>query len=142
MRIYNIDYHRETKNFLKCLFIVLPIALLLGWLYGFLSKIIGLSLSILYIPIAFLIAHYIRIIGKGLTKKFSILAAVLMVLCILMGDATSIFGENVLAKLFSIQGFQTFLRFEVLHLSSDLNSLISLLIRIYAINEAYQRAII
>ncbi len=142
MKIYNLNTNQEDQRFIYCLLISTPIAIILGIIYGLITRSISMSISILYIAIAYLLAMIIKKIGRGLTHKFAILAVCLTIITIIVGDMSSIFGLSFYQCFINTHLFLQFLQYELFGLTANLNALIALLIRVYAVYEAYNNAIL
>ncbi len=142
MRIYNLNTHNENKRFLLSILIGLPASILMGYLFYLVSRWFTFRLDIFYIVIAYTISLLLKKVGRGVTKKFSILGACLAFVAILVGDALILFGKNAINLLTNAIFFSQFIRIEVYSLTANLNALIGLLIRVSAIYEAYYYSVL
>lgn len=91
--------------------------------------------SIFYFLAAYFISWVILESGHGVQKKFSILAASCMVVTIILSEMFAFFG---LSALFNPFGALYYVVIDTL--SIDFNSLLSLLIKVYAVYMAYGKA--
>ncbi|MBW9212869.1 MULTISPECIES: hypothetical protein [Terrabacteria group] len=142
MRIYNLNTQDENKRFFLSILVGLPASILFGYLFYLVSKWFAFRLDIFYVVIAYTIALLLKKVGRGVTKKFSILGAVLMLITILVGDALLLYGNYALHILTSLTLLSRFIRLEVFSLTANLNALIGLLIRVSTIYEAYYYSVL
>lgn len=134
-KIFNTNAITRKQRFNRALICGIIASIVLGFVYGIISSMIHIEFSIVYLAIGYAIAKVVLEYGKGVQTRFSILAAVLCVISIFIGDIISMFGFEVLfvPQLYGIV-LTTYLR----HLlSMNISSLLSLLFRVGGVYIAY-----
>jgi hypothetical protein len=138
LRIFNTKALTQNERFTKAIIIGIISALALSFLYGLLTRLIGVQFSILYIAIGFGLSRIIRNQGRGVQIKFSYLGAMLTLLAIFLGDIFAYTG------LLAFQSLNNFIEISLLvirlWLSVSINNLLGLLFRIYAIYYAFMNS--
>ena len=135
LKVFNSHAISRNQRFLKAVLWGVPTALLTGIGYGLISNISPFEFSIVYIGIGYLIGYVIKNKGRGVHMRFSVLAACLAVLAILIGDVLSLFGPEAFSSIDSMLfAFSTTI---MLWLSANIGTLISLLFRVAGVYFAY-----
>ncbi len=138
MKIYNKSAITRQERFQNAVIagVLSTLVCLIG--YGFVSSILRIEFSIVYLGIGYFVGEMIRKYGRGVQPQFSILAAVLVSICFIFGDMITIFGFDILFNpLHWFTGIQVvFMQL----LSTNISSLLSLLFRIGGVYFAYNNA--
>lgn len=134
-RIYNSFKLNSNQRFLNALLYGIPTALGLGIAYGYISRILPITFSIVYVGIGFLIGMVIQKFGRGVQVKFSILGAVLAGIAFVLSDVVRYFGLS----LNPIILYQAILIITQVYLGS-INGLINLLFFAWGIVTAYNKS--
>lgn len=134
-RIYNSFKLNSNQRFLNALLYGIPTALGLGIAYGYISRILPINFSIIYVGIGYLIGMVIQKFGRGVQVKFSILGAVLAGISFVLSDVIRYFGLSLNPIIF----YQALLIFTQVYLGS-INGLINLLFFAWGIVTAYNKA--
>lgn len=134
-RIYNSFKLNSNQRFFNALLYGIPTALGLGIAYGYISRILPITFSIVYVGIGYLIGMVIQKFGRGVQVKFSILGAVLAALAFILSDVVRYFGLS----LNPIILYQAVIIITQVYLAS-INGLINLLFFAWGIVTAYNKA--
>ena len=134
-RIYNSFKLNSNQRFLNALLYGIPTALGLGIAYGYISRILPITFSIVYVGIGYLIGMVIQKFGRGVQVKFSILGAVLAGIAFVLSDVVRYFGLS----LSPIILYQAVLIITQVYLGS-INGLINLLFFAWGIVTAYNKS--
>lgn len=134
-RIYNSFKLNSNQRFLNALLYGIPTALGLGIAYGYISRILPITFSIVYVGIGYLIGMVIQKFGRGVQVKFSILGAVLAGIAFVLSDVVRYFGLS----LNPIILYQAILIITHVYLGS-INGLINLLFFAWGIVTAYNKS--
>jgi hypothetical protein len=135
LKVFNSHAISRNQRFTKAILWGVPTALITGIVYGFISYISPFEFSIVYIGIGYLIGYVIKSKGRGVHLRFSILAACLAVLAILIGDVLAFFGPAAFGSLdYIIFAFSSTV---MLWLSANIGTLIGLLFRVAGVYFAY-----
>lgn len=134
-RIYNSFKLNPNQRFLNALLYGIPTALGLGIAYGYISRILPITFSIVYVGIGYLIGMVIQKFGRGVQVKFSILGAVLAGIAFVLSDVVRYFGLS----LNPIILYQAVLIITQVYLGS-INGLINLLFFAWGIVTAYNKS--
>ena len=134
-RIYNSFELNSNQRFLNALLYGIPTALGLGIAYGYISRILPITFSIVYVGIGYLIGMVIQKFGRGVQVKFSILGAVLAGIAFVLSDVVRYFGLS----LNPIILYQAILIITQVYLGS-INGLINLLFFAWGIVTAYNKS--
>lgn len=92
MKVFNTRALSQNQRFTRALLVGIPSALVLGITYGYIVRILPIRFSIIYLGIGWLIGDLIRKYGRGVQKKFSILAALCAIGSFLIADAVTYVG--------------------------------------------------
>jgi hypothetical protein len=134
-RIYNSFKLNSNQRFLNALLYGIPTALGLGIAYGYISRILPITFSIVYVGIGYLIGMVIQKFGRGVQVKFSFLGAVLAGIAFVLSDVVRYFGLS----LNPIILYQAVLIITQVYLGS-INGLINLLFFAWGIVTAYNKS--
>lgn len=134
-RIYNSFKLNSNQRFLNALLYGIPTALGLGIAYGYISRILPITFSIVYVGIGYLIGMVIQKFGRGVQVKFSILGAALAGIAFVLSDVVRYFGLS----LNPIILYQAILIITQVYLGS-INGLINLLFFAWGIVTAYNKS--
>lgn len=135
-KVYNKRALSRNERFLNAVLYGSGATILLTIAYGLLSSILHIEFSVVYIGFGYAIGYVIQRYGKGVQIQFSILGAVLAVLCFIFGDMISYFGFAVFTNFeFFIAGFTMVLQ-SLFRL--NISGLLSLAFRVYGVILAYQ----
>lgn len=87
----------RSERFVRGLIFGTLAALVIGTAYGALMYYTGFPIEFQFVImlLGFAVAYVIRYTTHGVQKQFSILAAVLTVLCIIIADMVTAFGFNI-----------------------------------------------
>jgi len=96
LKVYNRRALTRNQRFVKALLYGGGATVASIIVYALISSILPFELSLLYIGFGYGIGYVIRTFGKGVQPRFSILGAVLMAICFLIGDAIVMVGWGVL----------------------------------------------
>ncbi len=92
IKVFNTRALSQNQRFNRALLVGIPSALVLGIAYGFLNRIIPIRFSVIYLGIGWLIGDLIQKNGRGVQKKFNILAALCAIASFLIADAMTYVG--------------------------------------------------
>ena len=96
MKIYNSQVLNHQQRFWVALVVGLVSAIGLAFIYAWLSNILFLELEVLYIGIGWLIGIIIQKVGRGVQVRFQVMAALLTILCFILGDMMTTMGYGIL----------------------------------------------
>ncbi len=96
MKIYNSQVLNHQQRFWVALVVGLISAIGLAFVYAWLSNILFLELEVLYIGIGWLIGMIIQKVGRGVQVRFQVMAALLTILCFVLGDMMTTMGYSIL----------------------------------------------
>ena len=121
MIIYNGGNLDRNSRFILCIFLGLAAS-------------IGLGIVYVYIFLGYLIGEMLQKLGHGVTMKYSVLGAVLAIICIVTGDFVSVFGNQVWAALGSVSAWRmlAMMRF------GSLWAILGLVFRVLTVVTAYR----
>ena len=138
LRIFNTKALSQNERYIRAIVIGILSALIFSLLYGLVTRLIGIQISILYVVIGFGLSTIIKNQGRGVQMKFSYLGGALTLLSIFIGDMI------VFAGISAFTNFDIFIEISLVvfrfWLSTSFNNLLGLLIRIYAIYYAYNNS--
>lgn len=135
LKVFNTQALTRNQRFQKGIIagVIATLVLMIG--YGWLSRQLRIEFSIVFILLGYGIGWAIRTYGRGVQLKFSILGAVLAVICFIGADMISYFGFGVFTDFgFFISAFQTYLR---VLLNTSLNGLLGILFRAGGVYAAF-----
>lgn len=75
LKVFNSHAISRNQRFAKAILWGIPTALIIGIVYGIISYILPFEFSIVHIGVGYLIGYVIKIKGRGVHLRFSILAA-------------------------------------------------------------------
>ena len=135
IRIFNTSALSQNERFYKAIIYGIPTSIAIAVVFSLLQRLLMFRLSILYLLIGYLIALVIRKQGRGVQPKFAYLGATLTVFAIFFGDLLTYYGDYIILNpaLFfegSILIIQSWL-------NPNLNNLLGLFFRAYAVFYAY-----
>lgn len=134
MNLFDTRSMSQNQRFNRMILIGLIAAIILGFAYGLVSDLAGgWELHVLYLLIGYLIGNFVRRVGRGVQKRFQILAAVLTILVILIGDMVYPMLVNGLP-------FSFILSITLRNYFSGISGLLSLIFRVSAVVVAYTNA--
>ncbi|PKM65172.1 MAG: hypothetical protein CVU94_08965 [Firmicutes bacterium HGW-Firmicutes-19] len=138
LKVFNSHAISRNQRFTKAIIWGVPTALITGIVYGFISHISPFEFSIVYIGIGYLIGYVIKNKGRGVHLRFSMLAAGLTIVAILIGDVLAFFGPEAFSSIdYVIFAFSSTI---MLWLSANIGTLIGLLFRVAGVYFAYTNA--
>ncbi|MFI3284133.1 MAG: hypothetical protein R3Y57_03515 [Erysipelotrichaceae bacterium] len=135
MEIFNKHALTRNQRFNTALLYGVPSAILLGIVYGFISSLTRIQFSIVYVFFGYVIGMIIQRKGRGVQQKFSVLAAILAVVCFILGDTISLFGLSILWTP-SAWGIAFWLLMQT-YTALNASSLLALLFRVCGVYYAY-----
>ena len=137
-KVYNKQAITRQERFNNALVAGIGATAVITVVYGWLSSLLQIEFSVVYLAIGYAIGWIIQKYGRGVQIQFSILAAVLATFCFLFGDMIELFGF----QLFMIPEAWPFALQAVLGrlLAADIHSLLSLAFRLGGIYFAYLKA--
>ena len=144
MEIWNSRSLDNNQRFAAAIIAGLLAALVFGLAYGVVYRYLRVVMSVLYILIGYGIGTVIRKVGRGVHTRFAVVGAVMTLLAIFIGDVSAGTG---------IGGFFTCLTHPALLasvfrswlaglLSTNINSLLGLLMRAAGIYFGWQQSVI
>ena len=136
LKVYNRDALSRNERFIRAILYGTGATVGLTILYGILSAVLRIEFSVVYLAFGYAIGTVIRKFGRGVQVKFSVLAAVLAVLCFIFGDMIAYFGFSVFTYGFNFF-FATFRLVLQSLLGTNINSLLGLLFRLGGVYIAY-----
>lgn len=135
LKVFNSHAISRNQRFTKAIIWGIPTALIIGVVYGIISNVSPFEFSIVYIGIGYLIGYVIKNKGRGVHLRFSILAAGLTILAILIGDVLTFFGPSAFGSIDNvIFAFSTTFMF---WLSVNFGTLLGLLFRVAGVYFAF-----
>lgn len=135
-KIFNTDVISKNARFFRGLLAGSITSIVLAIIYGLISSKLAIEFSMAFIGIGYLIGSSIKKYGRGVKIEFSILGAVLTALCIIIADLIAFFGfESLFNFSFLSYVFPIYLK---MMLSTNINSILSLLFRAIGIYAGYQ----
>lgn len=81
MKVFNVDSIKKNQRFNNALLYSIPLTIVLIIGYTIVRRLLPVEFSIIYIGFGYLIGMCIQKYGRGVTRQFSILGAVLAFLC-------------------------------------------------------------
>ena len=138
MRIYNVNTADMNARFFKAAAAGTVCAAALGIAYSVFAHLINIEFELIFIGIGWCVGTVIQKVGRGVGQRFQILAAVLTVLAVIIGDCCAYAGIGIFLNFpFQVLGV-------VLQSYASLNfaDLIGLAFRIFAVITAYNTAVI
>lgn len=134
-QIYNKRALTRNERFINALLAGIATTIGLTIAYGLFSTLLRFEFQVVYLGLGYVIGMAIQKAGRGVQIQFSILGAVLAVICFIFGDMISIFGFSVFTNLdFFFLAFRVTLQSL---LSVNVSSLLSLLFRVGGVYLAY-----
>lgn len=108
MKLFNPNYLRNKQRFPAAIIAGILSALGCAILYYFITLVLGVQISLLYIAAGYGIAYAIKTFGRGIDNKFSILAIICTLLFVLLAHilvTASMFGFQLSLIAFYLQSF-------------------------------------
>lgn len=138
LKVFNVNSLGQNERFKKALLFGILTSIGLSILLALTQRLLSIRFSLLYLLAGFLIALVIKKYGRGVQVKFSYLGAVLTVLTILFADVLTVTGLLIIQDpSIILQGLVLVIRS---WLSPDINNLLAMLFRVYAIYYAYNNS--
>ncbi len=135
MKVYNSSVLTKNQRFINAILWGSLATVVASIAYILLSSIIrGISFSIVFVAFGYFVGTAIKNKGRGVTMRFSVLAAVLVFIGILVSDIVTMFGLSNLANP------DAYIAWAGVMLSTNINNLLSVLFRVFAIVTAYREA--
>lgn len=137
LQIFNTSGLSQKQRFLQALVAGALASIVFIFAYFLISKLmysIGIEFAYAYIAIGYGIGWVIKKTGHGVQMKFSVLAAVLCVIVIIIGDMVTVFPMELIFSDF-LFCLQTVIRFYF-----SLDFIISLVFRILGVAMAFGNA--
>ncbi|MCI5773422.1 MAG: hypothetical protein MR210_02565 [Erysipelotrichaceae bacterium] len=134
-KIFNTNAITRQQRFNRALLCGSIASIVLGLAYGLFASMMRIEFSVVYLGIGYAIAKVILEYGRGVQVRFSVLAAVLCVISIFIGDIIAIFGFQSLFMP-QLYGFIFFTYIRSL-LAMNVSSLLGLLFRLGGVYIAY-----
>lgn len=140
MQIYNSRSLDSNTRFILAIVAGLAAAIVGGVLYGLLSSILRVEVSIVFVFIGWCIGYVIRTVGRGVHMRFSVVGAIMTLLAIFIGDAIAMVGiGNIWSYVFNSAGLGILVQAWLSSLlSTSINSLLRLLFRAAGVYFGYQ----
>lgn len=145
MEIWNSRYLDNNQRFFKALICGFLTAVVLGVAYGIVYGFLRIQASILYVAIGWCIGKVIRETGRGVHTRFAVMGALFTLLAIIIGDTIAMSGGITSVPLLfthpELWGkvIENWLR---IYLSTNINSIIGLLMRGIGIYMGYHYSVI
>lgn len=135
MNFFNTRTLSQNQRFNRIVIIGIIVAIVLGFIYGLVSDLAGgWELHVLYLVLGYMMAYVVRVVGRGVQKRFQILGAVLTLVIILIGDVVYPF------VVYQID-LPIIISFTLQNYLSGISGLLSLLFRASAIYVGYNNSI-
>lgn len=135
MKVYNKHALTRNQRFAKALLYGIAATIVCIVVYVVIANALPFESSLLYIGFGYAIGYVIKTYGRGVQPRFQILAAVLAILCFLIGDAVVLTDWSILMNpvwLFEV------IKFDVsLLIGTGLNGLLGLAFRALGVYFAY-----
>ena len=140
MQIYNTKYLDSNTKFILAILAGLATAIVGGVLYGLLSSILHVEVSVVFVFTGWCVGYVIRTVGRGVHLRFSIVGAIMTLLAIFIGDCIAMVGiGNILYYFTHGAEFGLLMRAWLSSiLSTDISSLLRLLFRAAGVYFGYQ----
>lgn len=143
MRIYNMNTADMNARFVKAVAAGVPAAIALGIVYGMFVRTVHIEFSVLYVLLGWTIGLVIKKVGRGVTQRFQVLAAVCAVLSILIADILIVSGMYGLV----VSAVPLMWKFVITAVARNyadmsISGLLTLAFRAFAVFAAYNNAII
>jgi hypothetical protein len=135
-KVYNKDALTRNERFQNAVVVGIGATVGLTLVYGFITSLLSLEFSVLYMLMGYVIGLVIQKAGRGVQVRFSVLAAICAFFCFFIGDMISIFGFAVLVS--PSMWFDAVRIILSIWLSGlDISTLLSLAFRVLGIYFAY-----
>ncbi len=138
LKVFNTNSLGQNERFKKALLFGIPTSIILAVSLALIQRLLSIRFSLLYLLVGFLIASVLKKYGKGVQIKFSYLGAILTLSSILLGDSLTLTGMLVLQEPTIL--FQAIILVLRSWISPNINNLLGMLFRIYAIFYAYKNS--
>ena len=144
MEIWNSRSLDNNQRFIAALLAGLIAAVVLGLAYGILFSMLRIQMSILYVAIGYAIGWVIRKFGRGVHQRFAVLGALMTLLAIIIGDLTAMTGfPGIFTWLARPSAWGNLLSAWLrMNLSTNISSLLGLLLRAFGVYEGYLQSVI
>ena len=144
MEIWNSRSLDNNQRFIAAIIAGLVSAVVLGLAYGIIYSRLRIIMSVLYVGIGYGVGQTVRKAGRGVHKRFAVVGALMTLLAIMIGDFTAIAGfPRIFTYLISPALWPTvFKTWLIMNLSTNINSLLGLLLRAIGIYIGYTQSII
>ena len=140
LKIYNKTAITKNQRFANALVYGIPTALGLGVLYGIFSNLMSVQFSVVFIGIGYLIGNTVQTKGKGVQNRFSVLGAVLAIVCFMLADLISMFGINPFVSIGNFFFYtDVWIKF-MFSMTSDINGILGVAFRVFGVIAAYQNS--
>lgn len=135
LQIFNKRAITKKQRFIRALVIGTVTSISLAIITAFLTNLLRVQVSVIYLAIGYVIALVIKKQGRGVQVSFSLLGGSLTLLAILLTDMLVVTNFNLIPQLSS-----AFLFVLNRWLSTNINSLIGLGFRIFSVYYAYMNS--
>ena len=145
MEIWNSRSLDNNQRFIYALIAGFGAAVLLGTAYGIIYGFLRIQSAVLYIAIGWCIGYVMRTVGRGVHNRFAVAGALFTLLAIFIGDSIAMVGGiggiPMLIQNPAIWGsvLENWLR---INLSTNLSSILGLLMRALGIYMGYHYSVI
>lgn len=139
LKVFNKQALTKNQRFNNALLYGIPTSLVLAIAYGLVTSLIKIEFSAIYLAFGYGIGMIIQKKGRGVQPKFSILAAILAVICFIIGDMIAIAGSIAVLWTPALWG-PVFNIVFTMYTSISIGSVLSLLFRVGGVYYAYLNA--
>lgn len=137
MKIFNSDVLRKNERFINAIIYGSLATILLTIAYILITMVLPVSFNILYIAYGYCIGQVILKKGRGVTLRFSVLAAILTFIGILIGDVIVLFDINIIDLITNPSFALEIINIWLSILLDFKNNILSLIFRVGAIYYAF-----
>lgn len=144
MEIWNSRSLDNNQRFIAAIIAGLISSLVLGLAYGIIYSVFHVAMSVLYVGIGYGVGQAVRKFGRGVHQRFAVVGALFTLLAIIIGDFTAIVGFPAIFAWIvrpALWG-QVFKAWVIMNFSTNINSLLGLLLRAIGIYFGYTQSII
>lgn len=135
-QLFNTNSLSQQQRFVKALIVSVVATLVMSVVLGLIMKAVGMQLSLAYLAVGYGLGRLVQYFGRGVQVRFSVLAAVSCLVCILLTGYIAAFGLNIL----NLAAWKLYFLIYSYLFTGEISSIISLLYRVAAVYLAYRYA--
>ena len=140
LKIYNKQAITKNQRFTNALIYAIPASIAVGLLYGIIARVAMFEFSIVFLGIGYFIGYVIQTKGRGVQNRFSILGAVLAIVCFILADLIAMGGFGVFSSLevllLSIENWGRYMLYSL----NSFKGVLSVGFRVFGVIAAYQNS--